>query len=144
MLIRETPGNEEVGRALFDAQVQLKKRRGEDIKDLNFGSNLIFITSNERFRHFITSPGKASGLVCFPVHPLASFGFGDTRTLDHKKRYVLQMTGMSVVLFCKKTNHKQVLHVLEQVCKKFPSIHFLKVCTRYPNSSLPLFFSTSF
>ncbi|KAG6648979.1 TPR repeat-containing thioredoxin TTL1-like [Carya illinoinensis] len=91
MLIRETPGNEEVGRALFEAQVQLKKRRGEDIKDLKFGSNLIFITSNERFRHFITSPG------------------------------------MSVVLFCKKTNHKQVLHVLEEVCKKFPSIHFLKV-----------------
>lgn len=91
MLIRETPGDEEVGRALFEAQVQLKKERGEEIKDLKFGSNLIFITSNERFRHFITSPG------------------------------------MSVVLFCNKSNHKQVLQVLEQVCKGFPSINFLKV-----------------
>ncbi|XP_030947853.1 TPR repeat-containing thioredoxin TTL1-like [Quercus lobata] len=91
MLIRETPGDEEVGRALFEAQVQLKKQRGEDIKDLKFGSNLIFITSNERFRHFITSPG------------------------------------MSVVLFCNKSNHKQVLQVLEHVCKRFPSINFLKV-----------------
>lgn len=62
MLIRETPGDEEVGRALFEAQVQLKKQRGEDIKDLNFGSNLILITSTERFRHFITSPGKSSHL----------------------------------------------------------------------------------
>lgn len=58
MLIRESPGDEEVGRALFEAQVQLKKQRGEDTRDLKFGSNLIFINSNERFRHFVTSPGK--------------------------------------------------------------------------------------
>jgi DnaJ family protein C protein 7 len=59
MLIRESPGDEEVGRALFEAQVQLKKQRGEDTdQDLKFGSNLIFITSNERFRHFVTSPGN--------------------------------------------------------------------------------------
>jgi DnaJ family protein C protein 7 len=57
-LIRESPGDEEVGRALFEAQVQLKKQRGEDTGDLKFGSNLIFINSNERFRHFVTSPGK--------------------------------------------------------------------------------------
>lgn len=57
MLIREIPGDEEVGRALFEAQVQLKKQRGEDVKDMKFGSNLVFISSNERFRHFVTSPG---------------------------------------------------------------------------------------
>lgn len=91
MLIRLTPGDEEVGRALFDAQVQLKRQRGEDTKDLKFGSNLIFITSNERFRHVVTSPG------------------------------------MAVVLFCEKTNNKHDLQVLEQVCKRFPSINFLKV-----------------
>lgn len=91
MLIRESPGDEEVGRALFEAQVQLKKQRGENIQDLKFGSNLIFVTSNERFRHFVTSPG------------------------------------MAVVLFCKKTNHKHELQALEQVCKRFPSINFLKV-----------------
>lgn len=59
MLIREIPGDEEVGRALFEAQVQHKKQRGEDVKDMKFGSNLVFISSNERFRHLVTSPGKS-------------------------------------------------------------------------------------
>ncbi|KAK7282808.1 hypothetical protein RIF29_11876 [Crotalaria pallida] len=91
MLIGERPGDEEVARALFEAQLQLKMLRGEDIKDLKFGSNLIFISSNDRFRHYVTSPG------------------------------------MSVVLFCNKATHKQVLLVLEQTCKRFPSVNFLKV-----------------
>ncbi|KAI4307375.1 hypothetical protein L6164_030574 [Bauhinia variegata] len=91
MLIREKPGDEEVARALFEAQLQLKMLRGEDIKDLKFGSNLFFISSNDRFRHYVTSPG------------------------------------MSVVLFCNKATHKQVLLVLEQTCKRFPSVNFLKV-----------------
>jgi DnaJ family protein C protein 7 len=38
MLIRESSADEEVGRALLDAQVQLKKQRGEDTKDLKYGS----------------------------------------------------------------------------------------------------------
>lgn len=79
MLIRETPGDEEVGRALFEAQVQLKKQRGEDIKGLKFGSNLIFITSNERFRHFITSPGNSAHLVHL-LHPLVLFDYAEIRT----------------------------------------------------------------
>lgn len=58
MLIRETPGDDKVGRALFEAQVQLKKQRGDDIKDMKFGSNLVLVSSNERFRHFVTSPGE--------------------------------------------------------------------------------------
>ncbi|EOY16028.1 Tetratricopeptide repeat-containing protein, putative isoform 1 [Theobroma cacao] len=91
MLIRETPGDEEVARALFEAQVQIKKQRGEDIKDMKFGSNLVMVSSNERFRHFVTSPG------------------------------------MTVVLFCNKAKHKQVLQLMEQVCKRFPSVNFLKV-----------------
>lgn len=62
MLIRETPGDEEVGRALFEAKIQLKKQRGEDIKDMKFGSNLVFISNNERFRHFVTSPGNLNTL----------------------------------------------------------------------------------
>ena len=62
MLIRETPGDEEVGRALFEAKIQLKKQRGEDIKDMEFGSNLVFISNNERFRHFVTSPGNLNTL----------------------------------------------------------------------------------
>ncbi|XP_061345954.1 TPR repeat-containing thioredoxin TTL1-like [Gastrolobium bilobum] len=91
MLIRDKPGDEEVARALFETQLQLKMLRGEDIKDLKFGSNLVSISSNDRFRHYVTSPG------------------------------------MSVVLFCNKETHKQVLLVLEQTCKRFPSVNFLKV-----------------
>ncbi|XP_065846914.1 TPR repeat-containing thioredoxin TTL1-like [Euphorbia lathyris] len=91
MLIRESPADEEVGRALFEAKIQLKKQRGEDTKDLKFGSNLVFISSNELFRYYVTSPG------------------------------------MSVVLFCNKENHGQVLDLMEQVCKRFPSVNFLKV-----------------
>ncbi|KAJ6681776.1 TPR REPEAT-CONTAINING THIOREDOXIN [Salix koriyanagi] len=64
MLIRESPADEEVGRALFEAQVQLKKQRGEDTQDLKFGSNLVFVSCNERFRHFVTSPGMAVVLFC--------------------------------------------------------------------------------
>ncbi|KAI9106743.1 hypothetical protein K1719_022271 [Acacia pycnantha] len=91
MLMREKPGDEEVARALFEAQLQLKMLRGEDIKDLKFGSNLVSISSNDRFRHYVTLPG------------------------------------MSVVLFCNKATHRQVLLVLEQTCKRFPSVNFLKV-----------------
>ena len=48
-----------MARALFEAQLQLKVLHGEDIKDLKFGSNLVSISSNDRFRHYVTSPGKA-------------------------------------------------------------------------------------
>ncbi|XP_043718896.1 inactive TPR repeat-containing thioredoxin TTL3-like [Telopea speciosissima] len=92
MLIRKTPGDVEVGRALFEAQLQLKKRRGEDVQGLKFGADIIVITSNERFRHFVTSPG------------------------------------MSVVLFCNKSSEKQqILQTLEHLCKRYPSVNFLKV-----------------
>ncbi|KAL2317711.1 hypothetical protein Fmac_031587 [Flemingia macrophylla] len=59
MLLRERPGDEEVARALFEAQIQLKILRGEDTKGLKFGSNLVFISRNDRFRHYVTSPGMA-------------------------------------------------------------------------------------
>ncbi|KAF9687304.1 hypothetical protein SADUNF_Sadunf02G0079600 [Salix dunnii] len=64
MLIRESPADEEVGRALFDAQVQLKKQRGEDTKDLKYGSNLAVVSCDQRFRHFVTSPGMSVVLFC--------------------------------------------------------------------------------
>lgn len=32
-----------------------------------------------------------------------------------------------MVLFCNTTKHKQVVQIMEQVCKRFPSINFLKV-----------------
>ena len=58
MLIQETPGDEELGRALFEAQIQLKKQCSDDINDMNFGPNLIHISSNGHFRHFVTAPGN--------------------------------------------------------------------------------------
>ncbi|GAV59266.1 Thioredoxin domain-containing protein/TPR_8 domain-containing protein/TPR_11 domain-containing protein [Cephalotus follicularis] len=64
MLIRETSGDEEIVRALFEAKVQLKKEEGEDSKDRELGSNLVFISSNEKFRHFLTSPGMIVVLFC--------------------------------------------------------------------------------
>ncbi|KAM1331446.1 hypothetical protein EV1_043578 [Malus domestica] len=91
MLIRETPGDKEVGKALFEAKIQLKKQYDEDVEDAKLGSNLVLVTSNEHFRHFATSPG------------------------------------MSVVLFCNKTKQKEVFQALHQVCKRFPSVNFLKV-----------------
>ncbi|KAI3872655.1 hypothetical protein MKX03_010924 [Papaver bracteatum] len=63
-VIRETPGDEEVSRALFDAQVQLKKQRGEDVQGMKFGTDVIVITNHERFRHFVTSPGMSVVLFC--------------------------------------------------------------------------------
>ncbi|KAG6736990.1 hypothetical protein POTOM_060055 [Populus tomentosa] len=105
MLIRESPADEEVGRALFEAQVQLKKQRGEDTQDLKFGSNLVFVSSNERFRHFVTSPGKSKT----------------------KAFAAMDLEWMSVVLFCSKYNGQTVLQLMEQVSKKFPSVNFLKV-----------------
>lgn len=70
MLLRETPGDEEVARALFEAQLQVKMLRGEDIKDLKFGSNLVSISSNDRFRHYVTSPGNYSHLLAIYLFEL--------------------------------------------------------------------------
>lgn len=131
MLKRESPADEEVGRALFEAQVQLKKQRGEDTQDLKFGSNLVFVSSNERFRHFVTSPGKsktkafaAMDLECVFVR-IGHFFFFFWRG---QQTFVHELAGMSVVLFCSKYNGQTVLQLMEQVSKKFPSVNFLKVC----------------
>lgn len=45
---------------------------------------------------------------------------------EHFRRFVIA-PGMSVVLFCNKTCHKQLLQLMEQVCLRFPSVNFLKV-----------------
>lgn len=71
ILIRELPGDDEVSRALFEAKLQLKKERGEYVKDEKpGGSDVIVISSTDHFRHFLTLPGKFSYKIpCF-VHPL--------------------------------------------------------------------------
>ncbi|KAL6337911.1 hypothetical protein AAG906_002377 [Vitis piasezkii] len=113
VLMRETPEDEEVGKAMFEAQVQLKKQRGEDVRHMKYtsGSKVVHISSRERFKDFATSPG------------------------------------VSVALFCSGEGNKQVIQFMEQLCKRYPSVNFLKVeVEEHPNvarsegvSSLPAF-----
>ncbi|KAH9296203.1 hypothetical protein KI387_039791, partial [Taxus chinensis] len=56
---REVPGDIEVARALFDAQVALKRSRGEEISNLKFGGEVEVVSSNDQFREAITAPGLA-------------------------------------------------------------------------------------
>ncbi|KAK9742590.1 hypothetical protein RND81_03G184100 [Saponaria officinalis] len=42
-------------------------------------------------------------------------------------RHLITSPGMSVVLFCNKSNQENAIPLLEQVCLRFPSINFLKV-----------------
>ncbi|XP_042493562.1 inactive TPR repeat-containing thioredoxin TTL3-like [Macadamia integrifolia] len=90
-LNREMPGDEEVGRALLEAQLQLKKRRGEEAQGSDSDADVIVISSHERFRHFVMSPGT------------------------------------SVVLFCNESCDEQILETMEDLCKRYPSVNFLKV-----------------
>lgn len=57
-LLHEMPGDEDVSKALVEAQLQLKKQRGDDIKAMKNGDNLIQITMIDQFRQYSTSPGK--------------------------------------------------------------------------------------
>lgn len=59
MLLKELPGNEDVCKALSEAQIQLKIMRGEDVQDFKLACNLINISSNDRFQHYVSSLGKS-------------------------------------------------------------------------------------
>lgn len=59
--MKEMPDDEEVGKMLKEAQMQLKKQRGghEVMKPMNNNANDIVIVSNEEgFRNYVTSSGK--------------------------------------------------------------------------------------
>lgn len=73
--MREMPGDEEVGRAMFEAQIQLKKERGEDVEDMNFGGHVILVTTNDRFRHFVTAPGIVSFFLSFIINVIVAAFF---------------------------------------------------------------------
>ncbi|KAJ4965128.1 hypothetical protein NE237_016977 [Protea cynaroides] len=64
MLKREIPRDEEVGRALLEVQLQLKNRQSEDDQSLKDGPQIIVVSDNEGFRHFINSPGISVVLYC--------------------------------------------------------------------------------
>ncbi|KAH7860804.1 hypothetical protein Vadar_018183 [Vaccinium darrowii] len=65
-MIRETPEDETLVQGLKDAQLQLKKQRGEDASDMQVGGShdVVSISSNEHFRELVTSPGVSVVLFC--------------------------------------------------------------------------------
>ncbi|KAJ7298127.1 hypothetical protein O6H91_Y015600 [Diphasiastrum complanatum] len=56
---RELPGNVEVARALFDAQVAFHKARGEEVSKTQFGAEVEKVSGIDQFSKAITSPGLA-------------------------------------------------------------------------------------
>uniref|UniRef100_A0A6I9RTR4 TPR repeat-containing thioredoxin TTL4 n=1 Tax=Elaeis guineensis var. tenera TaxID=51953 RepID=A0A6I9RTR4_ELAGV len=92
-LLREMPGDEEVSKALVEAQLQLKKQQGDDIKDPKHGDNLVQITTIDQFRQYTTSPGLSVALL---------FNQSDEAS-------------------------KRTIVFLEQCCKQYPIVNFLKV-----------------
>jgi len=60
ILLQESPGDEGVCKALFDALLQLKKQRGQDTSDMKFENDgVIKIQSNEHFRNLTSWPGNS-------------------------------------------------------------------------------------
>jgi tetratricopeptide (TPR) repeat protein len=56
-LKRELPGDAEVARSYFDAQVALKKHHGEETLPKWFGGEIEDITSNDQLRESLSHPG---------------------------------------------------------------------------------------
>lgn len=56
-LKRELPGDAEVARSYFDAQVALKKQLGEQTLPKWFGGEIENITSNDQLRESLSHPG---------------------------------------------------------------------------------------
>lgn len=63
--MKENPEDEEVGKAMKEVQVKLKRQRGEsqDMKTMISnnnvgGAHVVAISSDQHFRDCITSPGK--------------------------------------------------------------------------------------
>ncbi|KAJ8493188.1 hypothetical protein OPV22_014909 [Ensete ventricosum] len=63
-LIDQLPGDEEVGKALSEAQRQLKKQRGEGIiMDTKAGANFVCVTNKAQLEQFTMAPGVTVALV---------------------------------------------------------------------------------
>ncbi|XP_042395678.1 TPR repeat-containing thioredoxin TTL1-like [Zingiber officinale] len=59
-LVQQLPGDEEVGKALAEAQQQLKKPKGQDHN--KFANNFTNVTSKDQFKRLITAPGVCVSL----------------------------------------------------------------------------------
>ncbi|KAK4483620.1 hypothetical protein RD792_010820 [Penstemon davidsonii] len=55
VLIRENPDDEEVGKIMMEAKTRLKLH--QESQDMSDGAGLVVVSSNERFRDYVTSPG---------------------------------------------------------------------------------------
>ncbi|KAJ0967089.1 hypothetical protein J5N97_024006 [Dioscorea zingiberensis] len=88
-LLVDVPGDEEISKALSEAQAKLKKQQGTRVN----GSDLIHITTEDQFRHIIIN------------------------------------SGLSVALFFSKPSEASnpSIPFMEQLCKQYSSINFLKV-----------------
>ncbi|KAL3527753.1 hypothetical protein ACH5RR_012409 [Cinchona calisaya] len=70
ILLKDSADDEEVGQMLKEAQEQLRKQRGggQDVKTINNGIHsshgIVVVSSNERFRDYVTSPGVSVVLFC--------------------------------------------------------------------------------
>ena len=58
VLRRELAYDNEIAEALFHAQVALKKSRGEDVSNMQFGGEVELVSCLEQFRAAISSPCK--------------------------------------------------------------------------------------
>lgn len=76
VLRRELPCDNEIAEALFHAQVALKKSRGEDVSNMQFGGEVESVSCLEQFRAAISSPCASvvhflasSNLQCKQISP---------------------------------------------------------------------------
>lgn len=64
LLRKELPGDNEVAESLHNAQVALKKSRGVDVLHMKISGEVEEISSLERFKTAISTPGEIDMLLC--------------------------------------------------------------------------------
>lgn len=57
-MTRDLPGDNEVAESLHRAQVALKKSHGEELHNVKFGSEVEEVSSLDKFKAAISSPGE--------------------------------------------------------------------------------------
>lgn len=62
VLRKERPGDSEVAESLQCAQIALKKSCGEEVHSVDFGGEVEELSSPNKFKAAISSPGELSGL----------------------------------------------------------------------------------
>ena len=68
LLRKELPGDNEVAESLHNAQVALKKSRGVDVHNMKISGEVEEISSIDRFKTAVSSPGEVNALmwISFP------------------------------------------------------------------------------